>query len=293
MHAHDSLPELPIEVATIVQRPAATVFSDRAARLRALAEQHSLADFLLFMATLADQQHIILGTLLTQATPPSGQLRAIITQLGHALQGSLTVDNQQAVQQLLALPDEELNQLADTIHQGNLPDAPHLLAALPLVGVGLQLILTAEALRLTSMPSGHYETVYCPVCHGPAVASVLRRGDSGHASRSLSCGFCHSEWHVSRVKCTSCGNTRGLHYDSLVDADAPAPEPNSKFPHQHRHAQEAECCDACHGALKQVSFMQDNKVDAIADDLASLPLDIKLGEAGYHRLGFNPLFFAG
>ena len=53
----------------------------------------------------------------------------------------------------------------------------------------------------------------------------------------------------------------------------------------------AESCDQCHTYRKILSQEQDVGVEPVADDLASLALDLLMGEAGYHRGSTNPLLW--
>ena len=53
----------------------------------------------------------------------------------------------------------------------------------------------------------------------------------------------------------------------------------------------AESCDACHSYRKIFYQEKDLEVDAVADDLASLTLDVLMGEAGYVRASANPLLW--
>ena len=58
-------------------------------------------------------------------------------------------------------------------------------------------------------------------------------------------------------------------------------------------AVKAETCDACHGYAKMLYQASDMQVDPMADDLASLGLDIKVSEAGWSRHAPNPLVLSG
>jgi len=51
----------------------------------------------------------------------------------------------------------------------------------------------------------------------------------------------------------------------------------------------AECCDGCKSYLKIVAQDKDPHVDPVADDLATLALDMLADEAGYERAGPNLL----
>ena len=54
-------------------------------------------------------------------------------------------------------------------------------------------------------------------------------------------------------------------------------------------AVKAETCGACHGYAKMLYQANDMAVEPLADDLASLGLDIKVSEAGWSRYMPNPL----
>lgn len=51
----------------------------------------------------------------------------------------------------------------------------------------------------------------------------------------------------------------------------------------------AETCPSCQGYLKQFYLEFDRHADALADDLASLALDMRLAEDGYLRRSPNLL----
>jgi FdhE protein len=53
----------------------------------------------------------------------------------------------------------------------------------------------------------------------------------------------------------------------------------------------AETCDDCHTYRKIFNQEHDFNVDPLADDLASLALDLLVGEAGYARASGNPLLW--
>jgi len=53
----------------------------------------------------------------------------------------------------------------------------------------------------------------------------------------------------------------------------------------------AESCDDCHSYRKIFYQDKDPFVEPVADDLASLALDVLMGEAGYARANGNPLLW--
>ena len=52
----------------------------------------------------------------------------------------------------------------------------------------------------------------------------------------------------------------------------------------------AETCDACKGYLKIIYREKSPAADPVADDLATVPLDLLLEQAGYNRMSPNLLF---
>ncbi len=75
-----------------------------------------------------------------------------------------------------------------------------------------------------------------------------------------------------RVKCTVCASTKGIGYQEVEGA------PNVK----------AETCDECHSYVKILQQQKDPNVEPLADDTASLALDLLVREKGYRRGAFNP-----
>lgn len=287
--------------------PAADLFTRRAARLRSLAESHPMADFLLFAARLAEAQHDQLSALpplppgdaahlarcrrhgmppldaYAAELPPSWAddllhrlVTAVVPHGPHSLQN--------AAAELLDMAPARLDGLARAILRDEEDFSnPLELALAPLIGASLQVLWTAKALALqpSDLAAG-FEGASCPACGSPPLASVLHIGEAGHAVRYACCSLCATEWHVTRIKCVSCQNTRDIAYLGLENA-AGAAHPAVK----------AETCPACHSGLKIVSRETDAQADPCADDLATLALDILVEEAGFQRAGRNLFLFTG
>jgi FdhE protein len=137
----------------------------------------------------------------------------------------------------------------------------------------------------------------CPVCGSHPVASVIRIGGQAQGYRYLHCGICASEWHMVRVKCSCCGKNARIAYQGLTPSGADAGEsaaqaPASKAQDPSRVAR-AETCDDCHSYRKIFNQEHDFMVEPLADDLASLALDVLVTEAGYARGSVNPLLWFG
>lgn len=116
----------------------------------------------------------------------------------------------------------------------------------------------------------------CPVCNSMPVASIIQLG-SNNGLRYLHCSLCESEWYVPRIKCTCCDNMQDIQYFSLD---------------KELSATKTECCDICHSYLKILDQDKDPRIEVIADDIASLILDIKTEEEGFAKSGINPFIFA-
>jgi FdhE protein len=118
---------------------------------------------------------------------------------------------------------------------------------------------------------------FCPVCGSMPVTSIVQIGTT-QGLRYLHCNLCETEWHVVRVKCSNCEQTRDLHYWSLDNEQAPI---------------KAESCGDCGTYLKILYQEKDPNVEAVADDLASLVLDARMEQEGFARSSINPFLFPG
>jgi len=103
-------------------------------------------------------------------------------------------------------------------------------------------------------------------------------GGSESGLRYLQCALCSSEWHVVRTQCSNCANGKDIAYYN-VEGDAGIVR--------------AEACPECETYLKVVYMDKDPHAEAMADDLASLALDVLMGEQGLSRSGVNLLMVHG
>jgi FdhE protein len=152
-------------------------------------------------------------------------------------------------------------------------------AAAPFVMAALQVYWTDLASRFdekqlpVASPFG-----VCPVCASLPVASVVRVGGQFEGYRYLCCSLCATQWHMVRVKCSHCEDVESVAYQA-IEGRTPAIK--------------AETCDHCHTYRKIFYQDKDLQVEPVADDLASLMLDVLVGEAGYSRASGNPLLWHG
>lgn len=284
----------------IVLPRGAVGFSDRAARFRQLAATSALGPFLETMATLAEAQSWVIRRRAAQAVD-DGALAACrdhgMPPLGasaHVRSGIWTRDLRDLVEALAPLgrarealsalatrSESELDDAADRLLAGTTTDGEA--AQVPFVGAALGVYYTrlAETLRVRDLEHCDVPTL-CPVCASRPVASVVRIGPLA-GLRYLACGLCGTEWNLARIKCSYCEEDRSLHYFG-IESEGQAPA---------HPAWRAEACDECRTYLKIFYQEKDPQVDSIADDLASLGLDVLLDERGYSRSGPNILFHPG
>ncbi|HEY2276048.1 MAG TPA: formate dehydrogenase accessory protein FdhE [Steroidobacteraceae bacterium] len=148
--------------------------------------------------------------------------------------------------------------------------APFLMAALQVQWAALARSLQATDVAPLEVPG------VCPACGTLPVASVVRANAESQGYRYLHCALCATEWHMVRVTCTQCQNNENLGYHSIEGSSG---------------AIRAESCDRCHTYRKILYQEKDADVEPVADDLASLALDLLMAEAGYQRGSGNPLLW--
>ena len=273
--------------------PPADVFLTRARRLEQLAEGHAMGDYLRFVAKLARAQQGILEA------GPAGQLPAAerldqcreygmpplapagltrpsgwhdtARQLARTVQSLLTAAGQTAVQPIVDVADAWLDEQATRLLEN---DTQHLNAAVaPVIGAALQVHWTHLARQLDPAQVARPEHPnLCPVCGSHPVSSVVRIGGAENGLRYLHCALCSSEWHVVRAKCSNCDNTRDIGYYHLEGGN---------------RVVEAESCPECQTYLKVAHQEKDPQADPVADDLASLTLDLLMDETGHAKSGIN------
>ncbi|MCS0591365.1 formate dehydrogenase accessory protein FdhE [Massilia norwichensis] len=204
-----------------------------------------------------------------------------------------------ALAALRATPSAELEGIADAV-LGSYPDGADPLRA-PFVAAALQVAWSMMAAQLDEAWAQPLMTgTLCPVCGSHPVASVVRIGGQSQGYRYLHCSVCESEWHMVRVKCSCCEANGKVSYQGLVahDADpiaenkqaAKAGKPLDKANDPTKVAR-AETCDDCWTYRKIFNQEHDFHVEPLADDLASMLLDVLVTEAGYSRASGNPLLW--
>ena len=281
----------------------ATIFAERALRFATLAEGHALSDWLRFLGRLTQAQH---QALLSMSAPPLPDAAARERARSHAMPplpahswprdtawrlalqailGAICSDASEPVRQscttLQAATAGELEELAERVLRAELhgEDA----ALLPFVAAALQVYWTALAAELgdAGIPALDVPGV-CPCCGSLPVASIVRIAPEMNNLRYLHCSLCNTEWNLVRVKCAACDATEAIAYQQI---DGPGL--------RHAGAMRAETCDDCMSYLKILYQEKAPESDPVADDLATLALDMLVDEAGYSRAGPNLLFVSG
>ena len=280
----------------------ASLFAARARRLRqqaaAGAAGEAIGAYLRLMAALADAQGLALGTFVppplaavelarahghgmppiqASAWPRAGEWRTLLEQLCRSVGAApeAPAAAREACARLRALPAPRLEAEADALLAPRAEAVEP--ATAPLVMAALQVYWVALASRLGSADVPALDVpLVCPVCGTLPVASIVRSDERSQGYRYLHCALCATEWHLVRITCSQCQGNTHIAYHSIEGGS---------------DAIRAESCDDCHTYRKILYQEKDPAVEAVADDLASLAIDLLMTEAGYHRGSGNPLLW--
>ena len=270
-----------------------TLFHGRAARFRYLAEGRDLKPYLLFLAGISDAQHRAQEGLPALILPepdalnrarafgmpaldrtrfvPDPAFERTLEGLLAAIDVEMPDEAKAALDRVRAAGPEARAEMARAVLDYAIPMealAEHLFvaAALQVHFARLAAALDAKAL----VPAGDG---VCPVCGGPPAASMVVGWQGAHGARYCGCALCGTLWNYVRIKCTLCGSTGGIAYQELEGGAGTV---------------KAETCKTCHGYLKVLHQHKDPAVDIIADDVATLGLDLLVRDTGFKRGGANP-----
>lgn len=271
----------------------ATVFARRAERLRRLAQGHDLTPYLTFVAELSQAQHKTLAGL-PSVEPPSPDDLARACEFAMPPLDRSHFESCAAFDATLArfletmgsipmpsLACESLQRIATADATRRLRFAHNVLAhAFPIdmlaehmfVAAALQIHFARLAQCLdpaTLVPVGDG---VCPVCGGAPSASMVVGWHGSHGARFCACSLCQTLWNYVRIRCVACGSTEGISYREIEGGGG---------------AIKAECCSECNSYLKIVYQTIDPAVEPIADDIASLGLDLLVREEGLRRAGVD------
>jgi FdhE protein len=277
-----------------------TRFANTAARLEALLTGHPMEGWLRFMVRLARAQHAAaesigpfpkLGQIdVEQAVrarmPPlsaDGHRRDAIWREGLALlldsfdDQDIPAPAREVMASLRKREADDIEVLADDfLHRGvDVADAGAALcvaAALQVYFIHMAAALPEASLRLLPQRG------LCPCCGSTPVSGMVTATGQTPGTRYLYCSLCSTAWNHVRAVCITCGQTRSVSLKEIEGGSG---------------AVKAETCDECHTYAKMLYQARDMKVDPFADDLATLGLDLLVGQAGWARHAPNPLLLIG
>jgi FdhE protein len=278
----------------------ASVFAARALRLRALAQNHALGDYLRLMAAVADAQQAAIdklpapfsGDRMTQLElahahrmpllpaaggPRDGRWRSVLNELCTSIASApgfppgVKAVCERIVASDNAESDAQASLLLSASTEGvDAQAAPFVMAALQVYWAAMAASLEVSDVTQIDVPG------VCPVCGTLPVSSIVRSDKRYQGYRYLHCALCATEWHMVRILCSHCQATEGIAYHSIEGGS---------------EAIRAESCGKCHTYRKILYQEKDPEVEPVADDLASLALDLLMTDEGYHRASGNPLLW--
>lgn len=278
---------------TLLPVPAA-LFAARARRFDTLAQSGNLAPYLRFLADLTRVQARLAGELPPVAALPADRIELArssrmppidrsalagdpllgetLTRLCEAAaQIDMPAEARLALDAVAGAEADDRLWLLGNILTDQVPDdavAPHLFAAAAVQLHMARLAATLPADKLVPIRVG-----ICPACGGRPSASVVSGEANIESTRYLACSCCQTRWNEVRVKCMNCGSTKGIGYRSAGTDKAVI---------------KAEVCSECDHWLKILYQNLTAGMDPVADDVASLGLDLLMRDTEFQRAGFNP-----
>jgi FdhE protein len=267
----------------------ALLFEERAARLAALAPSSAPGEYLVLLSRMARGQARAVREITVPGGTPRGGSRPIAPSrmpreaAWRRMLGLVVAESRapglprQAQDAIRRLEDDGVNtleRLAEAVLAGRVsPDlAPDALATAPFVGAALQAYYGALAAGVDPAAVEPAERG-CPLCGSPPVAGIVQGDDR---VRYLCCALCGAQWYVPRIRCTSCQAGHAVSYLEIGEV------PGAR----------AEACDACRSYLKLFDLAKRPGAEAVADDVATLALDLLVAEEGYARGGANLLLWS-
>lgn len=275
---------------SVVLPDARMVFLNRAKRLESLAAGSTIEPFLKLVAAVCRAQSSIQDGLPAAGLPSSAVLaseglpplradsvkldeiaEATFAALAKALGASGAPPAFKAAVQAIAdaTREKRLDWLKAALE--NSDDLDRAIQVLALAALQVHFARLAQQLDagvVAAVPHGG-----CPVCGSAPTASAVVNWPQANNIRFCTCSLCCSQWHVVRLKCVTCGTTKGISYPRIGG---------------HADALRAETCDDCKSYVKIVYQTKDPAMEPFADDIASVDLDLVLKKEGWSRGGVNP-----
>ena len=290
----------PIPIGEVAKPPFArlpdplAIFARRAARLKSLAERHELRSYLAFLAELCGIQHRIQDGL-PAADPPAADA------IAHARQFGMPPLDRPRFTRDAAL-DAAWERLLAMAHEMAMPESARralerVKAANPateaaMIGAVLSNAIPVEALAehvfVAAVLQVHFARLAsqldaaalvpvgdgaCPACGSAPLSSVVVGWHGAHATRFCICSLCGTLWNYPRIRCVLCGATQGIAYQEIAGGPGTI---------------KAETCESCRRYVKILHQQNDPLLDPLADDVATLALDLMVRDLGYRRGAVNP-----
>ncbi|KXO75786.1 formate dehydrogenase accessory protein FdhE [Brucella anthropi] len=269
------------------------LFAERAGRLRLLGSVSPLKPYLEFIADLSEAQSDIAAGL-GPATVAQGDERgrefgmpaidradaisepALNTVFDRLFERARNIakpqDAADALERVASSDAGERRRMIEALFAGVLP--PEAIAEHIYIWAGLQLHFTRLASALDPKLLKPVADGVCPTCGSMPSSSMVVGWHGAHGARFCSCSVCNTLWHYVRVKCVCCGSTKGIGYKEVEEGGGII---------------KAETCDECQSWVKIIYQQLSADADPMADDIASLGLDMLMRETPYRRGGFSPL----
>ncbi|MGU3492811.1 formate dehydrogenase accessory protein FdhE [Xanthobacteraceae bacterium A53D] len=272
----------------------ARLFDTRAKRFAELAERSELKPYLLFLGSLAGAQHAIIADLPAvtpleadvverareHAMPPLDRNgfaadATFETTFDRLLAEAKGIDMPEVARTALATVAAAAPEKRDEMVRNVLADSLPVesLAEHVFVAAALQVHFARRAAGLNAKRLVPVGDALCPCCGGPPVASLIVDWPQSPGARYCGCALCGTLWNFVRVRCTACGTTEGIGLEEVEGGTG---------------AVKAETCEKCHSYGKLLYLAKDARAEVVADDVASLGLDILMRDRPYRRASFNP-----
>ena len=271
----------------------ALLFRTRGERFTTLARGHDLKPYLLFLAGLSDAQHRVQEGL-PNAEPPEAESRSRAREFGmppldrgrftadpvlEATLGGLlalagAIEMPPTAAEALARVRDASDLLSDTMIRSVLDVSipVEALAEHAFVAAALQVHFARLAARLDAAALVPVGDGVCPVCGSPPTATMIVGWLGAHGARYCGCSLCGTLWNYVRVKCVLCASTKGIAYKEVEGSAGTV---------------KAETCTSCRGYVKIMQQHKDPAVEIVADDVASLALDLLMRDTDFRRGGVN------
>lgn len=293
-------PLAPMDIGELANPPFAVlpdpagVFLRRAERFAVLAPGHQLEAYLHLLADVARAQHDILDGLPPPVLPSEERLAlarantmppisashvaldevadATFDALLKALDArDLAASPRATLAKVAAASTEARRAMMRAVILDEIPGdaiAEHVLAA-----AAVQVLFTRMAAKLDVATLERVADGACPSCGGAPVASTIVGWSGAHGTRFCTCSICATQWNVVRIKCLVCGSVDGIAYHSIEGGAGTVM---------------GETCEICSSYVKMLHQHKDPALEPIADDVASLALDLTLKKEGWERASVDP-----